>query len=56
MSPRLLDGEMRGDAGPLGSTAGAEKVGEEAAALFGEEAGDNFDFVVELRVVHYAED
>jgi hypothetical protein len=33
-----------------------EKVGEEGAALFGEEAGDDLDFVVELRVVHDGED
>jgi len=33
-----------------------EKIGEEGAALFGEEAGDDLDFVVELRVVHDGED
>jgi hypothetical protein len=36
--------------------AGAEEVGEEGAALFGEEAGDDLDFVVELGVVHDGED
>ncbi len=34
----------------------AEKVGEEGAALVCEEAGGEFDFVVELGVVHDAED
>jgi len=29
-----------------------EKVGEEGAALVGEESGGDFDFVVELGVVH----
>lgn len=33
-----------------------EEVGEHGAALFGEEAGGDFDFVVELRVVHDVED
>jgi hypothetical protein len=33
-----------------------EKIGEEGAALFGEEVGDDLDFVVELRVVHDGED
>ena len=36
--------------------AGAEEGGEEGAALFGEEAGGDFDLVVELGVVHDAED
>jgi hypothetical protein len=36
--------------------AGAEEVGEEGAALFGEEIGGDFDFVVELGVVHDGED
>jgi hypothetical protein len=36
--------------------AGAEEVGEERATLVGQEAGDYFDFVVELGVVHDAED
>src|ERR1700733_12383714 len=33
-----------------------KKVGEHLAALFGEEAGCDFDFVVELRVIHDGED
>ena len=33
-----------------------EKVAEHAAALFGEEAGGDFDSVVELGVVHDGED
>jgi hypothetical protein len=36
--------------------AGAEEVGEQGAALFGEEVGGDFDFVVELGVVHDGED
>jgi hypothetical protein len=36
--------------------AGAEEVGEEGAALFGEEVGGDFDFVVELGMVHDGED
>lgn len=36
--------------------AGTEEVGEQRAALVREDAGDDFDFVVEPRVVHYAED
>jgi hypothetical protein len=35
--------------------AGAEEVGEERAALIGEQAGDDFDAVVELGVIHDAE-
>ena len=38
------------------SAAGAEEGGEERAALFGEEAGGDFDLVVELGVVEDAED
>ena len=34
----------------------AEKSCEEGAALFGEEVGGDFDFVVELGVVHNGED
>ena len=33
-----------------------EEVGEQGAALVGEEAGGEFDLVVELGVVHYGED
>src|SRR5258708_27798996 len=33
-----------------------EEIGEEGAALFGEEVGSDFDFVVELGVVHDGED
>jgi hypothetical protein len=36
--------------------AGSEEVGEEGAALFGEEGGGDFDFVVELGMVHDGED
>jgi hypothetical protein len=36
--------------------SGAEEVGEERAALFGEKAGGDFDFVVELGMVHDGED
>jgi hypothetical protein len=36
--------------------AGAEEVGEEGAALFAEQAGDDFDLMVELGVVHDGED
>jgi hypothetical protein len=32
-----------------------KKVGEHLAALFGQEAGDDLNFVVELRVVHNGE-
>ncbi len=39
-----------------GLAAGAEEVGEEGAALVGEQAGDDLDAVVELGVVHDAED
>src|SRR5580698_9615915 len=38
------------------SAAFKEKVAEHAAAFFGEEAGGDFDAVVELRVVHDGED
>jgi hypothetical protein len=37
-------------------TASSEEVGEECAALFGEDAGGDFDFVVELGVIHDGED
>ena len=40
----VQDDDLRGGI----SAAGAEEVGEECAALVGEEAGDDFDFVVEL--------
>ncbi len=40
----------------LFAAAFAEEVGEERAALFGEEAGDDFELVVELGVVHDGED
>ena len=42
--------------GLLLSATGNKKVAEHGAALFGEQAVGDFDFVVELRVVHYAED
>ena len=37
------------------SAAGAEEVGEEGSTLVGEEAGEDFDAVVELGVVDDAE-
>ena len=39
----------------ISSTSFDEKVGEEGAALFGQEAGGDFDFVVELGMVHDGE-
>src|ERR1700761_1037382 len=39
----------------VGLATGAEEVGEERAALRGEEAGGDFDFVIELGVVHDGE-
>ena len=39
-----------------GLTAGAEEVGEERSALVGEQAGGDFDAVVELGMVEDAED
>jgi hypothetical protein len=37
-------------------TSFKEEVGEKGAALFGEEAGGDFDLVIELGVVHDGED
>src|SRR4051812_42267354 len=46
---RMLDQELL-------SAAFEEKVAQHGAALFGEEAGLDFDPVIELRVVHNGED
>ena len=42
--------------GGLFDAAFEKEIGEHAAALFGEEAGGDFELVVELRVVHDGED
>src|SRR5260370_5239288 len=46
--------KMRGEG--LLSSALEKKVAEHGAALFGEEAGDYFDFVIQLGMVHDGED